>query len=219
MKHFILMADVVGSRDQESVSMMQAFQTLVNDLNDTFGWRLLSPVTITLGDDFQGVPDGLDTACEIILWVEEQRIERSLTFELRYVLHEGDIATPINRALAWGMFGKGLTDAREMLNEIKHRNLSVKVSIDRQIAGQILEEAFVVYRNIISGWDPEDDYPVATAFLKHHDYKEVAVALRKSRSQMWKRAHSLNIQSFFSIRKIIMACPKLYSPASPVLLS
>lgn len=219
MKQFILMADVVGSRDLEPVSLMRAFNSLVNDLNETYDRRLLSPVTITLGDEFQGVTDGLDTACEVILWVEEQRIARSLTFELRYVLHEGDIATPLNNALAWGMLGQGLTDAREMLQDAKQRNLSVRVSIDRQIEGQILEEAFVVYRNIISGWDPENDYPVAAAFLKHHDYKDVAVALGKSRSQMWKRAHTLNIQSFFSIRKIIMACPKLYSPASPVFWS
>ena len=61
MKHFILMADVVKSRDQEPVAMMQAFHSLVRDLNTSFGCRLLSPLTITLGDEFQGVPDSFLT--------------------------------------------------------------------------------------------------------------------------------------------------------------
>lgn len=213
MKQFILMADVVKSRDHEPVAMMQAFHNLVKELNASFSCRLLSPVTITLGDEFQGVPDGFSTACQMILWLEEQRIERSLAFSLRYVLHEGDIATPLNPELAWGMMGQGLTDAREMLQETKRKELPVRVSIGHPVAGQILEEAFVVYQNFISGWDPKDDYPVAAAFLKYLDYKEVAEALGKTRSQMWKRARTLNMQSYFSIRNIILACPKLYPPA------
>ena len=207
------MADVVKSRDHEPVAMMQAFHRLVNELNDSFSCRLFSPVTITLGDEFQGVPDGFSTACEMILWLEEQRIERSLTFALRYVLHEGDIATPLNPELAWGMMGQGLTDAREMLQEAKRRDLPVRVSIGHPVAGQILEEAFIVYRNLISGWDLKDDYHIAAAFLKFHDYKDVAAALGKSRSQIWKRERTLNMQSYFSIRNIILACPKLYPPA------
>ena len=213
MKHFILMADVVKSRDHEPVAMMQAFHNLVKELNDSFSCRLLSPVTITLGDEFQGVPDGFSAACEMIVWLEEQRIERSLAFALRYVLHEGDIATPLNPQQAWGMMGQGLTDAREMLQEAKRREMPVRVSIGNVVAGQILEEAFVVYENIMSGWDATDDYPIAASFLKLHDYKEVAEALGKTRSQMWKRARTLNMQSYFSIRNIILACPKLYPPA------
>jgi hypothetical protein len=213
MKHFILMADVVKSRDQEPVAMMQAFNTLVRDLNTMFGCRLLSPVTITLGDEFQGVPDSFLTSCELILWLEEQRIDRSLSFTLRYVLHEGDIATPLNSEHAWGMLGQGLTDAREFLQEAKKKELSVLVSIGHPVAGQIMGEAFVVYANIVSGWDREDDYPLVSTFLRLQDYKEVADVLGKTRSQIWKRARTLNMQSYFSIRNIILACPKLYPPA------
>lgn len=212
MKHFILMADVVRSRDQDPVSMMQAFRSLVEDVNGSFGCRLLSPLTITLGDEFQGVPDGFSTACEMILWMEEQRIQRSLTFRLRYVLHEGDIATPLNAERAWGMLGQGLTDARDLLKEAKKLDLAVNVSIGYPVVGQVLEEAFIVYRNITSRWDPVDDYPLAAAFLKQPDYKDVADALGKTRAQIWKRARTLEIRSYFSIRKIILACPKLYPP-------
>lgn len=213
MKHFILMADVVKSRDQEPVAMMQAFNSLVKDLNTMFGCRLLSPVTITLGDEFQGVPDSFLTSCELILWLEEQRIDRSLSFTLRYVLLEGDIATPLNTEHAWGMLGQGLTDAREFLQEAKKKELPVLVSIGHPVASQILAEAFIVYMNIVSGWHQEDDYPLVSSFLKHKDYKEVAEALGKSRSQIWKRERTLNMQSYFSIRNIILACPKLYPPA------
>jgi hypothetical protein len=74
-------------------------------------------------------------------------------------------------------------------------------------------EAFVVYANIVSGWDLEDDYPLVSTFLRLQDYKEVADVLGKTRSQIWKRARTLNMQSYFSIRNIILACPKLYPPA------
>lgn len=110
------MGDLVGSERDPDISTLHArFNAAIERQNEVFGERLASPLTITLGDEFQGLASSLTTAAEIA---------RELRFDLmndaidcRFAIGLADIQTPINRQRAWNMMGPGLASTRERLNE------------------------------------------------------------------------------------------------------
>jgi hypothetical protein len=206
MKQFIVMADIIGSRGRSPDSLMADFKSLVTVVNRRLRKRLLSPLTITLGDEFQGVAVDLESACTVLLELEAERVRKGFDFGLRYVIHFGDIGTPLNRRSAHGMLGPGLTDARAMLSEARSGKLRFRVSVGRRGEGRILEDAFLILADLVDAWDPVRDFPLAAAFMRDPDYKSVALALGKNRSLTWKRRRSLRMDDYFRLRRIISTC-------------
>lgn len=197
------MADIIESHVYAQQALMQAFKAIVQEANRQFKADLYSPLTITLGDEFQGVVRDVQTALRIIIFLEEIRIERGEQYNLRYVLLEGDIETSINTAIAYEMLGTGLTQARQALNRMKSETLRFQILIENTRTNTILNQAFIIFEVIRSAWNLERDHVLITAFLKNADYKIVAKRLNKNRSLMWKRAHNLQIESYNAIKKII----------------
>lgn len=110
------MGDLVDSERSPSVGALhEAFNAAVSSINHEEAAQLVSPLTITLGDEFQGLVSTLSAALHIV---------RKLRFELlsadvdcRFVVGLATIETPINRRQAWNMMGPGLATARAILND------------------------------------------------------------------------------------------------------
>ena len=124
----ILMADIISSGYFEQEHLMNDFKKAVNLINKRHKKHLISPLTITLGDEFQGIPESISSALEIIFDLEEMLIQQHFTFRLRYSLGQGVIDTPINTKVAYGMLGSGLTQAREALEALKHEHIRFHVA-------------------------------------------------------------------------------------------
>ena len=201
--HFILMADIIGSRKTDQKKLIADFKEIVRQTNLNAGAGLLSPVTITLGDEFQGVVASLAAALGIILDLEESIIASGKGFKLRYILMEGEIDTPINPRIAYEMLGSGLTAAREGLARLKKTKNRFHIALQDPERGNALDKAFVVLQRIIDGWKLKKDYYIVAKFLQHIDYKQVASELKKERSLMWKRKKSLEIEEYFALKEII----------------
>ena len=119
--YYILMGDIIASRKYKGLQLTQIFESLVSSCNSDLASGILSPYTITLGDEFQGVAKSLKSGIQSIFYFEETILRLGIDFKLRYVLHYGSIETQINREIAYGMRGPGLTKAREIL-ELNRRN-------------------------------------------------------------------------------------------------
>ena len=203
MKQYILMADIVASGDKNQKQLMKDFKELIKEINVKHVNGILSPLTITLGDEFQCVLKDLSTSIHIIFDLEELKIHKKLDFRLRYILNQGAIETPINRKIAYGMLGAGLTEAREKLTAYKHNKHRFLISIENKVQEEMLMNAFKIVENIIDKWDIEKDYEIVSNFIKLKDYKLVSGAIHKTRSQVWKREKTLNIELYDSIKNII----------------
>lgn len=203
MKHFILMGDIIASGEKNQKQLMSDFKLLINEVNNNNKTGILSPLTITLGDEFQGVIKDLSTSISIILDIEENIIKHKLNFKLRYILNEGDIETPINKNIAYEMLGSGLTDARYKLNELKSDKERFIISLDNKLQQDILINAFKIYENTVEKWSIEKDYEIASNFIEYHDYKIVSDMMNKNRSLLWKREKTLNIDTYNSTKNII----------------
>jgi len=198
-KEFILMADVVSSHEQASEALMHDFQSLVTWANKIYGDSIKSPLTITLGDEFQGIVSSASKGIDIILAMEEYVIEEEFDFKLRYVLYEGPVETPINSEVAYEMLGPGLTNARKRLNEMKKDQARFYVSVR---ASKEVNKMMRITQHFIDGWHPKDRSTVA-GFLQGHDYKALAKIQQKDGSSLWRRRKSLAIDEYLLCKDIL----------------
>jgi len=200
--YIILMADIIGSRTSNQTQLMADFQELVAITNERNKHHLVSPLTITLGDEFQGIISGIAGAVAIVLDLEEALIRRNAGFKLRYVIVEGLIETPINTEIAYGMMGDGLTRARKYLENIKKEDTRFFIWLKDQARKNALNNLFIALQDLIGDWNIERDHGLIIAFLAYRDYKRVAMELQKERSLMWKREKSLKINSYFALKEL-----------------
>ncbi|WMX14383.1 MULTISPECIES: SatD family protein [unclassified Aureispira] len=203
-QHYILMADIIGSGSQNGGDLMKDFKELVEKVNRENNNKLLSPLTITLGDEFQGVATSLEDAINLIIALEEEIIDLKKAFKLRYVLYHGVIDTPINSEVAYGMLGEGLTQARALLESLKKdrkRRFHVHLMTNEYLMS-LLNLTFLNYQSIVDDWRMKD-WDMVKSFLNLKDYKKVAEVLGKDNSSVFRRKDSLEILEYFSCRGVL----------------
>jgi len=200
--YIILMADIIGSRTSNQTRLIADFKELVATINEKNKHYLVSPLTITLGDEFQGIIGSIAGAVTIVLDLEEALIRRNAGFKLRYVIVEGLIETPINAEIAYGMMGDGLTRARKYLENIKKEDTRFFIWLKDQAQKNALNNLFIALQDLIGDWNIERDHRLIIAFLEYIDYKRVAMELQKERSLMWKREKTLKINSYFALKEV-----------------
>lgn len=198
-KRFILMADVVGSHEKDGQELMADFQVLVNYTNKIYNDSIESPLTITLGDEFQGIVSSAMTGIDIILAMEEYILEEEFDFKLRYVLYEGVVETEVNPDKAYEMLGSGLTNARKRLNEMKKDTGRFYISTKSSTA---INKMMKVTQHFIDSWHPKDRSTVS-GFLQGHDYKALAKIQQKDESTLWRRRKSLAIDEYLLCKDLI----------------
>jgi len=201
--YIIIMADIIDSRNSDQKNLMNHFKHLTKEVNHSSKQRLLSPITITLGDEFQGIAEDVESAVKLIFDLEEKIIQQRAGFKLRYVIFEGAIDTPINKLNAYEMLGEGLTHAREALDEYKSSDYRCYFHLKDKKKSDALTHSLFVYQSIIDEWKVQRDYDLISNFITLKDYKKVADESGKTRSQIWKREKSLKIKEYFSCKSLI----------------
>ena len=123
MKYLVLIGDIVESKKiQQRQKFQNEFQELITKLNKEYKEQIVSPLTITLGDEFQGL---LKNSKNLFLILHQiQSSFKDIIF--RFALSVGDISTKINHESAIGMDGAGFHFARDAMekNKIEKRNFS-----------------------------------------------------------------------------------------------
>src|SRR5690606_6199855 len=76
--------------------------------------KIISPLTITLGDEFQGLVDNIITSFDIALFIRWRLLQKGIS--TRFVIGEGKVETEINHQNAWNMMSTSLTECRKILN-------------------------------------------------------------------------------------------------------
>lgn len=202
-RHYIIMADIISSRYiKKGEDFMGQFKNLTTQANENFQRQIVSPLTITLGDEFQGIVDSAKTLFQLVFFLEEQRIKAGYTFQLRYSLVYGEIETEINTKIAYEMYGSGLTKAREALKTAKETGNHYFIDLQGTTDDQ-LRLCTKLYQSIKSEWKLSE-FEIVAAFLKHKDYKDLKrIGLYKTRSGAWKKGKSLRIEEYNTIKELI----------------
>jgi hypothetical protein len=199
----ILMADIIESGKKDSKQLMGSFKQTISAVNNND--KLISPLTITLGDEFQGIVETVYDAIKIIFQIEEYILQNQFEFKLKYVLNFGKIETDINTKIAYEMLGEGLTTARERLNKLKKEDerFLILLGAEQSQLETILNKLFVIYQHLVDSWKSKD-YLIVSEFIKKVDYKSVAKIVGIDESNAWRRRRSLNIKEYEAIKDVIL---------------
>lgn len=195
MRYHIVMGDVVASSALEARVLRKELKALVSACNDANRKQILSPLTITLGDEFQGVAASLTAAIQLILFLEEQTLKRNLPFRLHYVAHFGNIETAINPDIAYEMLGPGLTRARSILATKMKNRPRFTFAYDDELTANTLNDLFFVLEHISARWH-EQDYALIYDMINLDSDREVAEKNGRDRSLVWKRRSTLRISEY-----------------------
>lgn len=192
----ILMGDIVGSSKAISTKQLhREFNSGVKHFNIKYAHQICSPLTITLGDEFQGVIENLRTSFQI---ANEMRLY-FLTQEIRcrFVISEGRIATPINPKKAWNMMGPGLTEARKRLNDKKDRS-AYRFVYDRDpVIEDVLNGFGATMTEMEEGWTETQVKYVSAAYLNEgKTYKDLAEEFGVSERNVYKVMNAADVKLY-----------------------
>lgn len=204
---FILMGDIVGSSTYKASKLRREFMQIVSSCNKTLEREILSPYTVTLGDEFQGVARSLRGLFDSVFYLEQISLLKRLKFKMRYIGLYGEIDTPINRMKAHGMMGAGLTRAREILTAKRRGKPRFQFELPDAQMTKELNLLFLVIDGIIAKWDP-DDGPLILDMIANNNNVEVGKKHKKNRTQIWKRRKNMLIEEFRALKEVILGFAK-----------
>ena len=198
----ILMGDVVSSSTFDGEILRKQLKSLVESSNKDFKANILSPLTITLGDEFQGVLESKSTGIDLLFHFEETVLKNEFNFKLHYVLLMGEIETEINPKIAHEMLGSGLSEARELLSTKKRDRKRFKFKLQNKEQTDQLYRIFEVLDAIILNWKKED-YLIIYDMIQNENDSEVGELHGKNRDQIWKRRKTLMINEYNLLKDFI----------------
>ncbi len=202
-RRYILMGDVIGSSNYDARQLRKEFMGLVSLCNEKLEHGIISPYTVTLGDEFQGVATSLRALIEAMFYMEETVFRRGLTFKIRYVAVHGEIDTPVNRLKAHAMMGAGLTKAREILTDKRRGEPRFRFDLTDVYTMNQLNRLFLVLDGLTGRWDRGDGLLILDMLANPHN-EEVGVKHCKNRTQIWKRRKHLLIEEYRALKEAIM---------------
>lgn len=205
----ILMADVVKSGTHDAAALGRHLNTTIKAANRSKPNGIMSPLTVTLGDEFQGVCQSVVHGVRTMLWLEHRLRAKPLVvdgqfdaYSLRYVLHQGTISTPINRDRAHGMLGPGLTRARYLLNQKDRSRPRFQIEVNDSTISRRLQIAFNVLDEL--GRDLKvTDYAFIEALLQESNSEKVAKKFGRHRTSVERRRRNLYIEAIKNTESLI----------------
>ena len=210
--HYIVMGDIIGSRHEDGVSLMPQFKALVAGCNRALAQEVESPLTITLGDEFQGVMASLGASVRVLFHLEEQSLRLNLPFRLRYVVHHGQIDSAINPRSAHEMVGLGLTRARELLNFNPPGSPRLKFALPDRWMERQLTRIFRVVDSITDVWQGAESHQIAD-LLDQPSNNALAQAWKVARSTAWRRRRSGRVEDYRLLKEVVMDLVDREEPA------
>ena len=115
------MGDLVNSeRHPDPQLLHQRFNAAIIRQNDALAEDIVSPLTVTLGDEFQGLLSSTIPAAQAARRIRLELMNEEI--DCRFVVGAVNLKTPLNRDRAWNMMGPGFAGARERLDEKRSPN-------------------------------------------------------------------------------------------------
>lgn len=168
----VLMGDLVKSERSEAPSDLHVrFNQAIERQNHARRKLLASPLTITLGDEFQSLVTSFTVAAAIARDIRLELLNAGI--DCRFALGAARLTTPLNTQRAWNMMGPGLSATRERLNEKKSNSLYRFVVPEDPVLETLLEASGATLTSIERKWSDVQRRDI-TALLEGEDVNAIA---------------------------------------------
>lgn len=204
--NIILMGDVTASSRREAGRVRDWLAGVVATINDTQADDIRSPLTVTLGDEFQGVVASAEAAMRIVFALDALCLEADPPIDLHYVILEGGIETPINPDIAHGMLGPGLTRARQLLTAKptqKRRRTRCTIELGDVTLTAAAADILLALEGLLARWN-DVERPYAAVLLEEPDDSVAADRLDRDRTSVYRRRRTLLVEEYRALQSALL---------------
>ena len=196
MKKVVLIGDVISSKEIPNRGAAQRkINSALKKINGQSRSGLISPYTITLGDEFQSVYENADS----ILYDIFALMEYVYPIKIRFSLGVGKISTQINREMALGMDGTAFHFARQGIDELKDLDkYSINISGELREQNSIIKNVLFYISSVIGSWHL-NRLKVLNLLLKGTEIAQAANKLKISRTAVYKNIEAGDIYLLINI--------------------
>lgn len=185
-KLLVLIGDIEDSQSVQDGDR-EALQEILSDklqaLNEEYKESIVSPYTITLGDEFQAVFDSADA-----IFVQMLKVMSVIhPMGIRFSLAVGEIDTPINSEQAIGMDGPAFHEARNGIEMLKESGYLFNIDFEGEVSPglKIINNSLQLLSGRIRGWNKRR-LIILHMMKEGYDYKEISEALGISKPAFYK---------------------------------
>lgn len=203
-KYIVVIGDIISSRKVEKRNDLQnKLLEVFNDLNTSqVENHLVSPYTITLGDEFQAVYEKADD-----LFLNSISIlEKAFPWKIRFSWGIGEISTPINREQSIGMDGIAFYLAREGIEKLKQQRGNYKFNVNG-LQDPELENLYnnflFIYSNLLDGWH-RNRYVILRSTMAGKAVKAIARELNLTETAVYKNIYDGSIREMMAVLEIMI---------------
>lgn len=201
IRNIVLVGDLVASRRiVERSAVQERLRDCLRQLNSKKREGLLSPYTITLGDEFQAVFSTPDRLFRDSLTV----LIALYPVEVRFSFAIGEISTAINTKQAIGMDGPAFHEARATIDRLKKtKNLFAIASSDG--AGlTLINQSLALISHTIGKW-PRNRLELLRGLSENRTIKQMARDLRVTDKAVYKSIDAGAIRTIVPLLEEIIA--------------
>ena len=146
-----LIADIVASRNiADRAKLERDLNDRLTEVNTTSKANIISPYTITLGDEFQAVYEDFSSVfrdISDILWA-------IFPNKIRFSLGRGILTTEINSNAATGMDGPAFYTARNQLTSLKQYGQTIIAISGQELASiKLINKSLLLFSHEFEKWN------------------------------------------------------------------
>lgn len=203
----VLIGDLVGSRelsDAERSRCQDILRECLERINQRSG-SLLSPFTITLGDEFQAVYG--DSGMGELLTNCWEIVAELHALDVRFSIGIGEIVTPINEEQALGMDGPAFHCARDGMDQLKEKGqrfiLTMPADSPSEPCGrnvvQLADGLLQLMSVSMHQWR-KTRYQVLLMLIEQIPVKKIADRLKISETAVYKNINEGNLELVMELK-------------------
>ncbi|PKD45097.1 SatD family protein [Rhodohalobacter barkolensis] len=181
--YIVVIGDIIESKDLEADDRKETqikLEEQFKKMNRESG-QLLSPYTITLGDEFQAVYRSSDHLFRDI-WTIMAQIH---PVQIRINISVGEITTEINREQSIGMDGPVFHVARDQIEEMKKEDILLTIATDNKQFDRLVNSSFRILSANLRAWN-RNRLMILKKRYEEIDVKQIAGELELSEVAVYK---------------------------------
>ncbi|RPH93279.1 MAG: hypothetical protein EHM72_16475 [Calditrichaeota bacterium] len=192
MRYIAIIADIIKSKEIDHRNQFQSELAVTLQKINTTSSSIISPYTITLGDEFQAVYRDGEWLLRDLLTI----LIKVFPIQMRFAIGYGGITTDINREKSIGMDGPAFYEAREGLTLLKKLNHSVIQFYGdpfphKELANKSLQLAF----SLMSDWK-KNTLTIFNELFNQQLVKNIGPTVRISERGVYKIIDTQRLRDF-----------------------
>ncbi|MFO7798361.1 SatD family protein [Rhodohalobacter sp.] len=186
-KYIVVIGDIIESKDLKPALRKQTqnqLEDVFDQLNRESG-ELLSPYTITLGDEFQAVYRSADQLFHDI-WAFTAEIH---PVRVRVTISLGEITTEINREQSLGMDGPAFHTARNRIDEMKINDILLSLTTEDKSFDRLVNSSLQILAGNLRTWN-KNRFSILKKRYENLEVKKIARDLDLSEVAVYKNINA-----------------------------